>query len=280
MKEEYKKILPKWFEEQNENELVLSDDLDGLLSCAILNKVKGWKVRYFYDFDNLYKSNKICSEASKRVWVDVAVLNGEKAFDNHVSMVSLDDCPSENMINPNTMFWVTRDNYTDKYAGSTALLIWSLYDLPLPQTEEGKMLLLCVDSTYMGYFNLKFRGRNEFFLKEVLGLDELYRVQQRHTEDEFAELKIKYETERKITYGGGKLNTLLDVDRIGDTLGIKLDVLEDDRFILCNKFKICERTITREQKVSDISSDIFSLAFTYRNKVRFSVMQDKKEWLW
>ena len=104
MKENYKQILPKWFEEQTNNELVLSNDLDSLLSCAILNQVNGWKVRYFYDFENLYKSDKISRiDKDKRVWVDVACLNGEKAFDNHVSCMNFAEIRQSNTINPNNM---------------------------------------------------------------------------------------------------------------------------------------------------------------------------------
>lgn len=270
-----------------DNELVLSDDLDSLLSCAILNKVKGWKVRYFYNFDSLYKSNKIKEiNKDKRVWVDVACLNGEKTFDNHISSVSLSDTVNEklkNIINPNTMCMITNDNYCDKYCGSTALLLWSLYDLPLPETEEGKMLLLTIDSTFLGYWNPKFkdkfRDRNKFFLCDVFGMEELYKVQERHTYEEFEEIRIKYETMRKIIFKDGKLNTLLDFDRIGEVLGIELNVLEDDTFVLWTKYEIVEKKTYGMRKVSDISKDIFSLAFTFKNSVRFSREIPDDDWL-
>ena len=273
-------MLPKWFEEQKENDLVLSDDLDSLVSCAILHKVKGWKVRYFYDFRNLYKSDKIKLNKDRRVWVDVACLNGEKTFDNHISTVSLDDTVNKNTINPNNLCMITNENYTDKYCGSTALLLWSLYDLPLPETEEGKMLLLTIDSTFKGYYAERFRDRNKFFLCDVFGFEELYKVQQRHTQDEFIDIRIKFETERKITHNDGKLHTLLDFDRIGEALGLELNVLEDDTFNLWTKYQIVEKKIFKEKKVSDISDDIFSLAFTYRNSVRFSREIPDEEWLW
>lgn len=281
MRKAYRDLLPKWFEDKTDKELVLSDDLDSLLSCAILNKVKGWKVRYFYDFENLYKSNKINNiNKDKRVWVDVACLNGEKAFDNHISTVSLDDTVNENMINPNVFCKINNDNYTDKYCGSTALLLWSLYSLPLPETEEGKMLLLTIDSTFKGYFSERFRDRNKFFLCDVFGMEELYKVQERHTYEEFEDVRNKFETNRKIKFEDSKLHTRLDIDRIGEALGINLDVLEDDWFILWTKYKILEKKINRERKVSDISKDIFSLAFTYRNSVRYSREIPDDDWLY
>ena len=69
-----------------------------------------------------------------------------------VSLISDWDTWNTDMINLNLMCQVTNDNYTDKYAGSTLLTIWSVYDLPLPETEEGKMLLLCIDSAYKGFY--------------------------------------------------------------------------------------------------------------------------------
>lgn len=281
----YKEILPKWFEEQTNNELVLSDDLDSLVSCAILNKVKGWKIRYFYDFENLYKSDQVRHiDTSTRVWVDVAALNGEKAFDNHISMVTLSDLDSNDlMINPNKFCMITNENYTDKYCGSTALLLWSLYDLPLPETEEGKMLLLTIDSTFLGYWHPKFkdkyRDRNKFFLCDVFGLDELYKVQERHTYEEFENVRLKYETTRKIKFKNRTLHTLLDLDRISAALGVDLNIIADDSFVVWTKYKIVDKQITKETKVSDISADIFSLAFTFRNSVRYSQEIPDEEWL-
>ena len=286
MNKNYKEILPKWFEEQTNNELVLSNDLDSFVSCAVLSKVKGWKIRYFYDFNNLYKSDKVKEDKDKRVWVDVAIMNGEKAFDNHLSYVTMDEVRDSLTINPNNMCWITKDCYTDKYCGSTALLLWSLYDLPLPETEEGKMLLLAIDSTYYGYWSPnykdKFRDRNKYFLCDVFGMEELYKVQERHTYEEFQEIKNKYNINKPITWGeDGKLHTELDIDVIGEALGIELNVVEDDEFILWTKYKIINNNVYGIKKVSDISKkDIFSLAFTYSNKVRYSVQIPDDDWLW
>ena len=160
----------------------------------------------------------------------------------------------------------------------------SLYDLPLPETEEGKMLLLTIDSTFLGYWNPKFedkfRDRNKFFLCDVFGLEELYKVQERHTYDEFKEVQIKYGANANIAFADGRLHTMLDIDRISEALGVELNILEDDRFFLWTKYKIVEKRIFGERKVSEVSDDIFSLAFTYSRKVRFSKEIPDDEWLW
>ena len=49
------KIVPEWALQNEEHDLVLSNDIDSLASCAVLKKVKGWDIKYFYDFNNVYK---------------------------------------------------------------------------------------------------------------------------------------------------------------------------------------------------------------------------------
>jgi hypothetical protein len=286
MNNNYKELLPKWFEEQTKHDLVLSDDLDSLLSCAILNKVKGWKVRYFYDFEHTYVSTKLKDEykngLSDRVWVDVAILNGEKAFDNHVSMVSLEDDGNPNMINPNLFCYITNENYEDKYAGSTALMLWSLYGLPLPKTDKGKMLLLCIDSSYKGHYSDRFNKANTFYVKDVLGFTELYDLMNRKTYDDFYELTWQYGLNNKLNYEDGKIHTRLDIDEIGELLGIELNVLEDDVFVLWKEYEICDEDIRYyHRSCRDISTKAFTLAFTFKNKARYSKIkesEEEKEW--
>lgn len=280
MEKQYKELLPEWFEEQKENHLVLSDDLDSLVSCAILYKVNRGKVRYFYDFEHLYISNKIEEDKEQRIWVDVAVVNGERAFDNHVSMFSIMDSQRKTVINPNEMFYITKNNYEEKYAGSTALMLWSLYDLPLPVSEKGKMLLLCIDSAYKGYYSEKFCDTNLFYLVEVLGMEELHQVLQRHTIDEFEEVAIEFGMKAKITYESGAVKSRLDIERIGKEIGLSLDILEDDYFSLIQEYDIYEQKVWKERELLDVGVGIVTLAFTYKNKIRYSKKKRKTDQFW
>ncbi|MEM5664717.1 hypothetical protein AAHB94_16655 [Bacillus toyonensis] len=36
----------------------MSDDIDSLVGATIIKQVKGWEVEHFYDFNNLYSTNK------------------------------------------------------------------------------------------------------------------------------------------------------------------------------------------------------------------------------
>lgn len=229
LKKEYLEKLPNWYDSNKKFDTVLSDDLDGLLSVNILKEVKGWTPQYFYCFDHLYinpylreKNNKTAT----RVWADVSVVFDEKCFDNHVSRKDRNDKDLPLQINLNLMTEVTNYNYYYKYSGSTALMIWSLYDVPLPKTDLGKMILLLIDSTYKGFYseNELYRQRNRFYLIDVLGLEELYEVQQRHTEKEFEKLRNELKAYEKIHMNNGKLETEMDIKTISGLLRFPLDL--------------------------------------------------------
>ena len=268
---EYIKNVPQWFKEQKKLDLVLSNDIDSLLSCALLKEVKGWNVKYFYDFEKCYASKKIQNKTNERCWVDVAVLNGEKSFDNHVSMVSVLDAYNEQMINPNLITNVNNECYADKYAGSTALLIWSLYNLPIPDSEEAKMILLSIDCAFKGHYSDKFAEANKFYLCDMLGFEELYDVILRHDINEFYGTINKYRLNESIYIKDGKLKTKLNLKKIGELLGVDLQ-LPDDSCLLWKKYKIrTEKIIEGKIFTTDqIEEDIFSLAFTYKDNARYS----------
>ena len=274
---DYQENIPQWFEEQNDLDLVLSNDIDSLLSCALLKKVKGWNVRYFYDFESCYASKELKKERNERCWVDVAVLNGEKAFDNHVSMVSVWDQYNKNMINPNLIANVTNEEYTQKYAGSTALLVWSTYNLPLPKTEEGKMLLLCIDSTFKGHYTERFAEANQFYLCDMFDFGELYDVMERHDISEFYDLIDKYKLNDTIIMKDGRLHTKLDLKKIGELLGLVLE-LPDDSFLLWKEYEIRQGRIDAGyiDSYSYIANNIFTLAFTFKNCVRYSKEKERR----
>ena len=285
MQKNYKELLPKWFEEQKTHDLVLSDDIDSLLACAILSEVKQWKIRYFYDFAHIYASKKLSDEYKEtksindRVWVDVAVLNGEKAFDNHVSLVSLNDYRNEQMINPNQFSWITRENYEDKYSGSTALMLWSLYDLPLPKTEKGKMLLLSIDTAFKGhYMGRQFEQPNTHFIGDVFGFGELVDLMNRKPKKDFYNLIGRYGLNQKLKWKDGQIVNRLDIKSIGELLDIDLDIIENDVFRKWKDLDICKADIWDWfTDRDDIDKDIFTMAFPFKSKAIYSRLRQTGE---
>lgn len=86
-------------------------------------------------------------------------------FDNNVNRVNLSDYTNPNAINSNILSDITNENYYDKYLDSIALLIWSIYNIPLPETELGKMILLAIDTTFKGFYGKdQYKRANKYFL--------------------------------------------------------------------------------------------------------------------
>ena len=232
--------------------------------------------KLIYDFNTIYADKKVRNGRNKRCWVDIATYKG-RAFDNHVSKITVWDDWNKNMINLNQMCQVTNENYTDKYAGSTLLTVWSVYNLPLPETEEGKMLLLCIDSAYKGFYSDRFHDIQKHYLVDVMGLDGLYDVLQRHTADEFEDLIGKYALRKKIAYWDGEIDTYLPLDKIGEALGIDLNILPKSKFGVCARLEQIQEDIKSDDCcVDDISSDIRTLAIVYKNKVKYSKIKEKQ----
>ena len=271
MNVDYAENLPEWLNEK-EMDLVLSDDIDSLASCALLTKVKGWNIKYFYDFERAYASKALAKELktkgkiNNKCWVDVAVQNGY-AIDNHLSRFKYDEIWNEDMININTYGDACNDYYTFKYSGSTLLEVWSILDYPLPKTEVGKMILLAIDSSFKGFYNQKFADVQYEYLVDTLGLDDLYDVIWRHKSYEFYNVMKKYKLNSKIEYDNG-LKTDMDLSVIGKLLGVEI-TLPTDEFFVYKEFEVIEDDVSEWDDIYTYRN-AFSLALTYKNKVRYS----------
>jgi hypothetical protein len=274
MIENYRKRCPDWYLDNEVYDLILSDDIDSLSACAVINKVKGWKIGYFYDFNGMGKTN---TARENKVGVDIALIEG-KTFDNHVVLMHNEDSYNQESINLNITEHVTRNNYTNKYCGSTLLLVWSLYNLPLPESEEGKMLLLAIDVTQKGYYGGgKFREMNKYYLCGVLGYPELYEVEQRHTAEEFGELYSKYNLNSKITHPKGILQTDIKLEEISKELGIDIELptktfykVRDYKNSRCQLHSYSRNNLKRRNILEDEDIFPFSLALIYADTVVYS----------
>ena len=276
MKKEYTERVPQWYNENDKKfDLILSDDIDGLLTTSLLHYViPNWEVNYFYDFNKLYAIDEIFAKENKsrtRVWCDVSILENEMSFDNHVARIDANDFYNPLAINPNIFTDVTNENYTSKYCGSTALVVWSLYNLPLPKTEEGKMILLAIDSTFRGYYSDRFRPRNKFYLCDVLNMPELYEVQERHTKHDFLQVIAKHEISRKVIYDNEnrRIVTELDMQEIGKLLDVELK-LPEKKFRQCIAFEQGTCNLAEYDSVKEIHNRIATLAITHRNEAKYS----------
>ena len=139
MNNKYENIIRRdfpWIINANTNDycLILSDDVDSLVSCAILQKIFGFKINYFYDFSGLF-CNKLPFLCSEPIGVDLALVRG-KAICNHVTRISSQDSYNQEAVNLNLIDGVTAGNYVKKYAGSTALFLYSMFRKELKIKES------------------------------------------------------------------------------------------------------------------------------------------------
>ena len=102
IKVEYINKFQEWWKENNYYDLILSNDIDSLFSCILLEQLKGWKINYFYDFKHIYNTEYAIPQ-KRPIGVDIAInIKDFKCFDNHVVMLKPTDKINYSSINFNT----------------------------------------------------------------------------------------------------------------------------------------------------------------------------------
>lgn len=288
MKEIYRNRLleqNKWIDSKKNYGLILTDDIDSLLSCAILKKVRNWDIEQIFLFKADPDNNKdylgtIDGDLHESIGVDFAKTEG-KCFDNHLCNFNCDDTSNPESVNLNNLCNIHRGIYGEKYNLSTVLLLWSLYNLPKTGlSEEVMMFLLSVDSSYFSYFH-GFCQQNRHWMVDVLDLPEFFECQQRHEEHEFEEIALKYGIHKK-SKGNGKIKvhkgyllTEINIEGINELLSWETDVeieLPKERFYRRAIFK----DIIKEIKgfpsgIKTICEKPFCYALTKKRYVNYSV---------
>ena len=293
MKEKYRnKIMEtnSWIDNTYEYGLILTDDLDSLLGCAILKAVKGWNIEQIM----LFKADKnrrydylgaTANNTHEVIGVDLALMNG-KCFDNHLTAFSYGQKPNPESINLNNVCNICRNSYCSKYNTSTVILLWSLYDLPKEKLpDELMMLLLSIDGTHDAYYLYQgnFRGTLRKWLVDVLDLPEFYDCFERHTYSDFEDIRKKYVFHPKKSTGHGKIvmehgfiDTAIDIDGINDLLAWECDVqikLPTEKFYKKAVFQDLIKDVralhpTSIESITD--GEIYSYALTGENLVNYS----------
>lgn len=272
MKKEVQVLVPQWWKEaeQGQYSVMVGDDLDSLSSACLLKQFKGWDINWFYDFHCIYVADETIDKEN-RVGVDMCLQYDEKIIDNHVSKLSPDDRVNPNSINLNDLFGVSRENYTDKYAMSTLLTVWSLLGLPLPESKEGKKILLSIDSSFKGHFNSAYKETHNEYLRK-LGFEEL--IDFLDNETSFNELDVeirkRYRLSDKITMKKGRLFTTIDLKGIGRFLEIELE-LPKKEFKLSYKLNRKNAKLKKGVNYSKVKGT-YSFALTYRDVASYTVL--------
>ncbi|WP_079515842.1 hypothetical protein [Rossellomorea marisflavi] len=267
MKKELKERFPLWCSDmkQGQNSLMLTDDLDSLLGCAIERYVKGNEINYFYNFNKIFVANQ--EEQRKAIGIDLALHKG-KSWCNHVVRINEDDYVNPQTANINALLKVHSGNYTKKYAMSTALTMWSYYGLPLPESKVGKMLLLCVDSSFLGHYNNSFKPVHNAYLK-LLGFEELIDLLNDTSTADYEALQKEYKTKAKIKLNTeGFLQTNLPLAELQGAFSLPLE-LPNQHFSLRNQFKEGKGEV-RNTVSKDQLENVISFALTGKRFFKYT----------
>ena len=286
--------VPTWYKDtENKYHTILTDDIDSLLSCTILKEVMGWEIKEVFLLRQVANYSDIPIDVSAKtknatvteeIGVDFAKYQG-KCFDNHITRFSDKDYKNEESINPNLMEDVTKKNYTEKYAGSTVLLLWSLYGLSKDMTDEAMMLLLTIDSSFLGYYDDRYRPYIKHYLVDVLDLPEFYNCIERHTQEDFRRIRNKYHLSGKIRLENGYLKTNIDIDKINDVLlwetaeVFEIELPKEEFFVdkffmseiedIYGLYAECDRDIIKKEQ--------YCHALTRTNTVNYSIEIKEKD---
>ena len=268
MKKEFKERFPEWCNDytQGQNQLILTDDFDSMLGCAIEKYIKGNKINLFYDFNKLFVVDRTIE--LKAMGIDLALHKG-KSWCNHFVRISRNDYVNPQTANINAIYEIRSGNYFTKYAMSTAIMMWSFYGLPLPETKEGKMLLLAIDSGFLGHYDNRFKDTHTSYLK-LLGFEELIDILNETDKSDFIELQNRYKLKEKIKLNkDGYLETKLPLAELQGVFNIPLE-LPRQQFTLRNQFKNKSDTINNVSSKDQIDKTIISFAMTGKYKFKYT----------
>ena len=171
-----KDTFPTWVDDNITRDMILTDDIDSLMSCIVLNLLKGYEIRYFYDCS--YTNTTQCiytdvnintnTNVNEIVGVDFA-LEGFKTWDNHVTRItSIDPC---NTLSANLNNYITRNSYYSKYLVSTFFTVCWYYNIDFMKWTREQLLILCaIDGMYHPFKeeNKRFKTTAKRHFKELV----------------------------------------------------------------------------------------------------------------
>ena len=273
MKQNLKQKLPQWHHDLSNNKLILTDDIDSLLSCTILNKLFNCDIAAFYDFNSLYYNQKPL-KLPDLIGVDMDAFGNLKCFGNHESYCYT----NKNSVNLNNIFRnPDKYNYYDKYNLSTVLLIISVYNVNIEiLTDEQLLALMAIDSAFKGYYVSKFK---DIYLKWLKRLDLKFleeRILQKYDTDIFNKINEKYNLKGKILLNleTKKLETTINLEALSKLLQLNI-TLPDATFFKVKDFK--QKTIFPGLEVMPQQKDIFTLSRTRGTVVKMSTINKIKQ---
>lgn len=236
--------------------MALSNDIDSLLACTILNKYNNWNIKFFYDFYGLYKEKGMKVIPNSAAGVDIDLITG-RCLGNHIGDSNNDDC-----INLNKLCGITRDNYYSKFAMSTTITVLSILGINIDDfTEEQKEIILSIDCGFKSYHYNKFQAG--YYIVKVLEYPSLIKILEKHDKSYFYNIIDKYRLYADIDIDdAGHLVTDIKLEELSKILNIDLE-LPKQEFIKFKEFEV-------QTGIPESTENLFSLAWTYRNSAIYS----------
>lgn len=268
MNKKYAAKFPEWTRDNKKYYMCLSDDLDSLFSCILLEKILGYEITHFYSFNELFRGDNYINNGTTLAGIDMDIVAKDYfCWGNHVAGTY-----NPNSANINTILEIGNINYLHKYAGSCLLQIISYYDLDISMlSEEAKMILLAVDTTFKMYgFN---KENCKHYLVDILELEDLYKLCEQHKQQEFYDLIKKYNLHEKIYINDDMLETSIDLKSLEKIFGISF-ILPKIKFKLVHTYNDVGvnsyQYFQLEEKLKSEGRIIFTKAWTNRNYLKLS----------
>lgn len=269
MQKQLKEKFPQWSKEKQIGYYMAgTDDLDSQATQSILNQVFGYEQNMYVTREGIYMIDRT---QKNHIGVDLACLGTRYTYDNHVTLRDSKSIVNPNSANVNAIEGITSQNYFDKCATSTLLQVMSLLDIPLPPTEEGKMFLLSIDSSHFGHYDDRFKKVHNNWL-ELLGLEELIDVCNRHTKDEISNMrKGEY-----LTFRDGHLTYNAEYKAWAEKhLGYEI-YLPQEQFTKVSNLITEYKSPYEIEDVTHGDKYMFSCAFTGKRKLSYTYYDIKK----
>lgn len=279
MQKEIKDLMPKWSLTKQDRNLTLTNDFDSLTLSNLLKDLFGYEVNHFYSFKKFATLDR--SDKRLSIGCDLAINKGY-TFCNHLVMPTSNGFKNPDSVNLNNALNISNDQYYKKFNLSSLVTAWSLYDIPLPKTEEGKMILLAIDSAYMGWRNPKYQYIMAEWL-ERLEMTELIDLLKKYSQADFSKFQISNQLHTGIglnkngelafrpkdnpyaMFGDG-----LELDWMGKHLGFPIE-LPKGQFTVTHLLEI-ENT-TPANLTKPLLDKTFSMAITFKDQVRLSMLK-------
>lgn len=260
MKQEIKDKLPQWYNDLNELDAVITNDIDSLLGYYFIKKkFPNVGVKGFYNFNEYYNTGS----KKKAFGVDLDVIRG-RTFGNHITHFY----KNPDAINLNNLYNI---KYYQKYPLNTVLLILSLYDFDLESfTDEQLKIILAIDSAHTGYYasNEHFKNVYTTWLDrlDIRFLED--RILKNMTFADFKAIQNKYNLNGTIEVVNNKLYTNINLGALSLALN---DIIELPKDSFKKGQTYTYQIIDPMQEAIPDREDIISMAWTYKDTLKLTL---------